>query len=243
MNSTKIVTTRENIFNVVIPQETKSYKPIFHKQLIDMTLEQADKIGFELVGENYSSGDGGKIVTAYYDFKVPGLTNDDMGFRIAWQNSYNKKISLKYAAGASVFVCTNGCFSGSLGAFRRKHSGDVQVFTPSAISEYFIMADEIYKQLQGDKHLLKNVEITKKTAAELIGDLYINEDLIKETQVAIIKKEMTNPSFEYNAEGSAWEIYNHVTHSLKTVYASDYLDAHKNVHNFFMDKFGMQTTN
>lgn len=72
--------------------------------------------------------------------------------------------------------------------------------------------------------------------------MYINESILKSTQTEIIRRELENPSFNYNSPNSAWELYNHVTHSLKTVHPSDYIDTHKAVNSYFVDKFGIPIT-
>jgi hypothetical protein len=235
----KNVTTLESIKKVPIPAQTSSYKPVSHAKLVDLTLDGASKAGFSVNKESYLSARNGNIVTAYYDLNYLG--DKEMGMRIAWQNSYNKAVTLKFAIGGNVFVCSNGCFSGSLGAFRKKHTGNVQTFTPEKIFEYFKTAQDSFDVLVKEKNKLKQIEIDPKVRAQIIGDLYLNEGVLKETQIAIIKKEIENPSFTYgeDAVNSAWETYNHITHSLKTIPPSDYIDSHTGVHNYFVNSFGI----
>lgn len=234
----KFQKTRKDLEEIDIPLSTNSYKAISHKTLIDLTLESADKTGLKLIKESYDSIYNGEIATGYYDFNFGG--DPSMGLRIAWQNSYNKKISLKFAIGAQVFVCENGCFYGTIGGFKKKHTGEVETFTPNKIQQYFSSAQDIYSLILNHKDQMKNISITKKTIAEIVGDLYISEDLLKETQIAIIKKEIENPSFNYGAPDTVWEMYNHVTHSLKTIHVSDYIDSHLKTHNYFVDKFNLK---
>jgi len=42
------VTAKDILLTAEIPQETKTYKPISHQQLIDLTLESIHQAGFTL---------------------------------------------------------------------------------------------------------------------------------------------------------------------------------------------------
>lgn len=234
MNIKGVSATRAQILSVGIPKGTSTYKPVSHQELIDVTLEQADKVGFSLRKETYEAASFGNIVTGYFDFDVKGVTDDELGIRVAWQNSYNRKVTLKFAIGATVFVCTNGAFSGELGAFKRRHTGDVQTLVPANIVEYFQQAEPAYVQLVKDKQRLKEWQLDKSTIAELVGDLYLNEGLIQARQLAIIKKELEHPTFNYNADGTGWQLYNHITHALKTAYPSEQVPKHEQLHKYMM---------
>lgn len=229
----------DELLAVPLPQETESYKPVAHGQLIKLTKEAANDAGFELRKEKYLTSRGGLVVTAYYDFNYGG--DNEMGLRIAWQNSYNKQVTLKFAIGGNVFVCSNGAFHGDMGAFRRKHTGDVQVFTPDKIAEYFKTADETFGQLVQHKDDMKKIKIDRKVMAQLVGDLYLNEQLIKSHQVAVIAGEMEKPSFDYQAKDTAWEAYNSITHALKAAHPSEYIDSHQAVHAYFQKEFGLKS--
>lgn len=231
MDITKNIVDSNYLCNVTIPIQTSTYKPVSHRQLIDFTLESLYKHGFVVKEGKYLAASSGKIATAYYDTNYGG--DPEMGLRIAWQNSYNKQVSLKFAIGANVFVCTNGAFFGTIGAFKKKHVGVIQEFTPSKIEEYINIAKDDMSFMIQKKDDWKKKVVDRKTMARIIGDMYISESLIKETQLSIIKKEINNPSFSYNAPDSQWELYNYVTHSLKTVHPSDYIDSHVRIHQYF----------
>ena len=47
--------TKELLLSTPLPQETNTYKPISHEQLIDLTLTGIEKSGFILEKEIYSS--------------------------------------------------------------------------------------------------------------------------------------------------------------------------------------------
>lgn len=229
------------LIDTELPQQTRTYKPISHQQLIDLTLESIYQAGFELDNEVYAAARDGKVGNGRYSIK--NVADSEMQLQIGWQNSYDKSMSLKFAIGTRIMICSNGCVSGDFGAFKKKHVGTVQQFTPSAITEYIKRAGDVFQQIQRDRDGMKQIEVTKRTSAELIGRLFLEEDVITSTQLNIIKREMDNPSFDYGAPGSMWELYNHTTLSLKESHPSLWMDSHMNAHSFFVNASGLLVPN
>ena len=60
------VTAKQYLLNAQIPQETKTYKPVLHQQLIDLTLESIQSAGFELETETYSGARDGAVANGKY---------------------------------------------------------------------------------------------------------------------------------------------------------------------------------
>ena len=231
------VTAKDILLTAEIPQETKTYKPISHQQLIDLTLESIHQAGFTLDKETYSSARGGEVANGRYT--ITNVADSEMQLQIGWQNSYDKTRSLKFAIGTHIFICSNGVVSGDYGAFRKKHQGEIQTFTPNAITEYIKQAGDAFARIQADREVMKTREVTKRTAAELIGRMIIEENIIESTQLNIIRGQMENPSFDYGAPGSLWELYQHTTFAMKEVHPSFWMRNHINAHTFFVNEAGI----
>ena len=224
-----------------IPQETRTYKPISHSQLIDLTLESVYQAGFELDSELYSAARNGQVANGRYTIK--NVADNEMQLQIGWQNSYDKSLTLKFAIGTRIFICQNGCVSGDFGTFKKKHQGTVQEFTPTAITEYIKRAGDVFQQIQRDRDGMKQLEVSKRTASELIGRMFLEEEIIQSTQLNIIKREMANPSFDYGAPNSMWELYNHTTLAMKEVHPSLWMKSHMEAHSFFVNASGLLVPN
>ena len=156
--------TIDILLNAELPQQTKTYKPISHEQLMDLTLNSIQGAGFELGTELYSAARDGQVANGRYTIK--NVADNEMELQIGWQNSYDKSMSLKCAIGTRIFICSNGCVSGDYGAIRKKHVGSVQEFTPAAITEYIKSASEAFRRMQEERDRMKEIEITKRTKAE-----------------------------------------------------------------------------
>jgi hypothetical protein len=239
MKTAIYTTTKDILLNAELPAQTKTYKPITHQQLIDLTLESIHGAGFSLDKELYSSAREGQIANG--NFSIRNVADSEMQLQIGWQNSYDKSLSLKFAIGARIFICQNGMVHGDMGSFRKKHQGTVQEFTPNAITDYIKQAGETFRQMQSERESMKQIELSRRTQAELIGRLMLEENLISSMQVNQMAKELTSPTYDYGAPGSMWELYQFTTQTMKETHPSFAMNDHMKAHSFFVNESGLFT--
>jgi hypothetical protein len=230
-------TTKGMLLAAELPQETRTYRPVSHQQLMDLTLESIYKAGFELETETYSSAKDGKVANG--KFAIKNVADSEMQLQIGWQNSYDKSLSLKFAIGTKIFICANGCVSGDYGSFKKKHQGQIQTFTPQAITEYIKNAGDAFEKMQKEREIMKTIEIDRRIQAELIGRMIVEEQFIESTQLNIIRKELDNPTYNYGADNSLWELYQFTTFSMKEVHPSLWMNNHIDAHSFFVEASGI----
>lgn len=227
------LSARAHLFAAPVPRETRTYKPVSHRMLDEVVRDTLDSTGFAISSAEYSSAKDAKIATARYT--INSISDADMGLQIGWQNSYNKQLTLKFAIGSRVFICENGMVVGNMGTFRRKHTGEVLDFAPEAIERAIHRADDSFARMIVEKEDMKEIEINPSVRAELIGRLYLEKEIISAHQIAIIRDEIKNPTYDYGAPNSLWETYQYVTYSLKNIHPSLYMDSHIDAHRFFVD--------
>lgn len=220
-----------------LPEQTRTYKPVSHKQLIDLTLESIHKAGFKLGREFYTSAKNGNVANGR--FTIQNVADTEMQLQIGWQNSYDKTLTLKFAIGTRIFICENGCVSGDFGAFKKKHVGEIQTFAPNTITEYIKKSGEAFKRIQDEREAMKQIRVSKRVQAELIGRMIIEEKFIESTQLNIIRKELKAPTFDYNCPNSLWELYNYTTFAMKEVHPSMWMQNHIDAHRFFVEAAGI----
>jgi hypothetical protein len=233
----EVQSTKDFLRAMSLPAQTSYYKPVGHGQLMDITLESIDRCGFQLRSEHYTHAAGGAKANGKYHLDYGN--DPDMSIMIAWQNSYNKQLSLKFAIGGYVFICENGMVRGDLGTFRSKHMGEIQTVTPKLLSEYISQAGETFEKMIIEKKRMQEIEVSKKTTAELLGRMYIEEGIITSTQLNIIKSELTKPTFDYGHKDSLWELYNHTTYALKSATPTTWLQQQMDNHQFFTEEYGI----
>jgi len=229
--------TKQFLKDAPVPTQTRTYKPISHEQLIDLTLSSLYGAGFKLADEKYSCARMGEVANAR--FTIQNIADKEMSLQIGWQNSYDKSLSLKFAIGAKVFICKNGMVFGDMGAFKKKHQGTIQEFTPTAITEYIKRAGDMFIQVQKEREEMKRVILSKRTKAELIGRALIEEEFITSTQLNIINRQLTAPEFDYGCPDSMWELYQHFTHSMKDIHPTLWMENHMKAHKFFVNESGL----
>ena len=232
--------TKEYILAAEIPTKTRTYAPVSHQQLVDLTLESIHKAGFTLDKETYSSYNDGKMANGRYT--ISNVADSEMQLQIGWQNSYDKTASLKFAIGTQILISQNGSESGDYGAFRKKHMGSVEEFAPAFIKEYINRAGDSFRKMQLERVVMKQIELSKRDKAELLGRLFLEEELISTMQMNIIAKEIENPTFDYGAPNSVWELYQHTTYAMKETHPRMWISDHIKAHNFFINATGSLVT-
>lgn len=230
-------TTRELLINTELPALTRTYSPVAHERVMDLTLNAISNAGFILDKEMYSSAKEGNVATGRYTIK--SVHDDEMQLQIAWLNSYDKSKRLTWGVGVSVFICLNGMVSADMGYFKKKHQGEIQEYTPKTITEYVKRAEDTFITLQQERESMKQVEISKRISAELLGRAVIENEFITTTQLNIIKKELEHPTHDYGAPNSMWELYQFCTYSLKYIHPSLWMNNHLEAHSFFTTEAGL----
>ena len=229
---------KDIMLSAQVPVQTVTYKPISHRQLVDLTLESVYQSGFEIDNENYLTARDGDVATARYTIK--NVKDNDMQLQVVWQNSYDKSASLKFAIGVQIMVCSNGMVSGDHGSFKRMHKGTVQDFAPAAITEYIKSAGDAFTKMQKDREAFKAHEISKERRSELLGRMFAHEKFLQSTQLNIIQREFNNPTHDYGAPDTLWELYNYTTFAMKEIHPSRWMKDHIKCHNFFAEQADLE---
>ena len=236
MKRTDYTSLKHLVTAVPVPAQTATYKPVSNAQLIDLTLAAIDGAGFTLGKEAYTLAADGQVATG--KFTLSNIMDSEMQIQIGWQNSYNRQVSLKFAIGVNIMICSNGLVSGDMGTFKKAHKGAIQEFTPSAITEYIKSAGDAFKEMQSQREMMKQVEITKRQQGELLGRMVVEEQIISTMQLNIIRKEIIKPSYDYGVEGTLWDLYQHTTHSMKELHPATWMNDHMSAHDFFVNAQG-----
>ncbi|MDM7918644.1 MAG: hypothetical protein QUS12_05700, partial [Methanosarcina sp.] len=166
--------TRSELISVSLPEETRTYKPITHEQVMDLTLESIYQAGLTVEREEYRSGREGNVATGSYYISTGG--DSEMQLKIVWQNSYDRSRPLIFGIGANVIVCTNMMMAfRAINSFKKKHTGEIQTFAPGIIPEYIKGAGEVFLGLQKDSCLLYTSPSPRDSAVYLVFRLLLEK--------------------------------------------------------------------
>lgn len=226
--------TKEELFEVVVPRSTSTYKPISHKNIYEQTTELLDKHGINIDTETFqTNGKGTQLITTM-DIYHPGI--EEMGMRLAYRNSYDKTMSIGYVAGANVWICGNGMVSGEL-RFTRKHTGSVVSDLKTTIVETIKQLEDNFLKLVKHSDQMKTIELSTRAISELVGRFYLEEDIVTSTQLNVIKRQLEEPAFSEFSDPTLWSLYNHATYAFKEATPMNYIKQHAKLHNFIETEF------
>lgn len=236
MNKITGVVTKEQLTPCQVTYQGNNYSAITHKQIIETIGEYLYKNNFKTKGENYLAGSNGQRAIGRIGLEIGDI---ECGYELSWKNSLDGSMSFGICSGMKTFICSNGSVYGDISAYKRKHSGNANEEILFQIEKAISLIDDTIKIHTERRRLMKEKEITKRTVAELIGRLHIEENIISSTQLGIIKKELENPSFDYCCDGSVWEFYQHCTHAIKETTPLAWHKVHTNLGNWMVNEFGL----
>ncbi|MBT6052993.1 MAG: hypothetical protein HOG49_39840, partial [Candidatus Scalindua sp.] len=104
--------TLNDLRDVPLPPETRTYRPVSHYDLAKNLAEVSGGLlrGFEMQGAQYGMVRDGAQMFGVHTYKN-GISGS-MGLSVGFRNSYDKSMSVGIAIGASVFVCDNLALTG-----------------------------------------------------------------------------------------------------------------------------------
>ena len=227
--------TKNELLTFPVPESTLSYCPISNHEIIDTTLEQFDKNGFQVKQEFYKcDGSKNKFVGG---FIVSG-GDKEADLMFGFKNSYDRSMSAAFAIGANIIVCSNSVVTGEVSLIRR-HTGKANFDLTKGISEGIKRLGDNFLNLQEQLQRMKEIEVSKRISASLIGRLFLEEEVITAHQLGVLKREYFAESFDYGVTGTLFNLYQDVTHSLKSSHPRDFLNNHISAHKFFTTEAGL----
>jgi hypothetical protein len=224
-------TTKDFLVAAPLPNHGKTYTVIPHKDVIETTKTLLDLSGFTITKELYRANMNARVAQGIYH--LASNEDEEMGMMFAWTNSYDKSTRFQCAVGAFVNVCSNGMLCGDMANYARKHTGKADHDIHIQISSQIKSANKYYTKLIDDKNQMRKIFLPKKSQAELVGRLFLDEEIIDASQVSCIKAEMKEPSYDYKADlNNAWTFYNHVTHAFKKSHPRTWMSDQVKFHEF-----------
>jgi hypothetical protein len=244
------IASLDQIQEVPLPPETKSYVPVAHGDLVlnihkvagdmlaDMELTSAT---FALAaGKPAGKGEPRREGARFFGLStfMPKEQTDDeqeMGLSIGYRNSYDKSMTIGMAIGARVFVCDNLALSGDM-TVAHVHTGDVIDRMRKDIITCLYGARDTWTDVQETATKLADVEITDDDGFRFLGSL-IGEKVLRPTQFNEACREWRQPTHEVFEPRTAWSIYNAVTESLKTTPVRSVIQNHLDLHEAAVGEF------
>ncbi len=222
-----------------LPVATNTYAPVSHQQIIDAIQSNAIANRLTIVRDRTYTNRYGTRVTGFFDVEDGTKFGDVHGLKMmfGYRNSYDKSMSVAFVAGAGVWICGNGCISGDMMAFKRKHTGTVASELNEKIQIGVDRMKSDFGKLNLEVDVMKNYSLTPRQKSEILGVMYFERNLVTPTQLSVIKSELTNS--EHFKEDNAWSLYNNVTEALKQSHPTIVIQDHIKFHSFMKEITGI----
>lgn len=229
---------------VPVPCATNTYSPISNMVIHDTIVKEAKTNGFDITDMFVKTRNGRNCITMYsLQDKLASYQDPEIGIRVAFKNSYDRTMSFGFALGSEVFICSNGMVSGEYTIKKQHRMKEVEEYAKELICQYFgNVRGEHEKNLIFAQELKKH-DVSRDDAARIVGELFINNKIINQSQL----REMTNQmftsekfsNFSDNDFISGWDLYNHGTEALKTSANGNLFTKHIGYSNYFRGVFGI----
>lgn len=195
--------TLEELRDIVPPASTDTWQPVAHSELVEAIQAKIKERGWSVSGEEYGvSRSGDKL------FGVMKLANFELvpgaGAAIGFRTSNDKRMALRGVAGLSVFVCENGCFSGSFAVYRKHTSGIDVGFEASRLVQ---MVEPQFAKLKAAVELMQATPVTDSDAKLSIFEAAEAKAIPSSDMLEVFDlwKHPPQPDFEPRTK---WSLYN-----------------------------------
>lgn len=233
--------TRDFLKAVPLPVQTSSYTVISHESVMDYVFAELANQGFSILSEEYRCTHDGLIAQGIY--KLNFNSDEEMSLMFAWSNSYNKQLKFKCVTGGYVAANQTVMLCGEIGSWTRKHTGTADADAIAMIQTQIANAQMYYTNLVADKEAMKQIPLTTKRQAELLGVLFAEYELLTTEQASIVRQQMDKPSFFYNGgKHTLWSFYNHVTVAFQQSHPRTWMEDQRMLHWFISNEFDLSGT-
>lgn len=221
--------TKDYLVNVPLPNHADTYTVISYQSVIDYAYAELAAQGFSILDEEYRCTLDGQIAQGIY--KLQYNSDPEMSVMFTWTNSYNKQIKFKCAIGGYINANGTVMLLGEIGTYVRKHSGTADADTIASMKSQIANADMYYTQLVQDKDRMKQINLSSKRQAELLGILFAEYEILNTEQASLVKQQMNKPSFFYNGgNDTMWAFYNHITYALQQSHPRSWMEDQRMLH-------------
>jgi hypothetical protein len=218
----------DDLRDIPLPQETRTYKPVSHYDLAKNLAEVSSGLlrGYQLEKAQYGLARDGNQMFGIHSYRN-GISSS-MGLSIGFRNSYDKSMSVGIAIGASVFVCDNLALTGDI-AIMRKHTANVWNDLEELTITTIYRSQHNFTKIVEDAEIMRGRYLSNDDAFRMIGLMYGN-DIISPRQIPVVKREWLNPTQPDFEERNVWSLYNAVTESLKSSPPNKIMEKHIALH-------------
>jgi len=208
-NSTTLI-NRDALKHLPLPEETDTFKPIPHHQLVEQILQSLSFRRLSVVREEYAvSPDGMKLFGLIeLDVEYSGVR-----FAIGLRNANDKSMRVGLVAGYRVMVCENKMLTGDFQPMLAKHSKNFNLLDGLSVAVDRIQRNigEVSDQIGRKKVTTLSID----NARSLIYQGFLEQKFPISLLRAVHSEYFIKPSFEEFRGNNLWTLENAFTTTFK----------------------------
>jgi hypothetical protein len=230
------------VISVPVPKDTETYRAVPHSQIISLVKEHSQKFGYQISDTRYRMNRDGRVMSGLYKLETG---DKEMSMMLGFYNSYDKSKRFGIGSGAIVNICYNGMIMAEY-SMMRKHTGTIKEEMDEMIYNAILSVRPQFEEAQEEKLFFSQQPVDDISQVyELIGELYLTEDLLAANQLSALKRAASDPNNYFRVLNenklipgvNMWNMYNLVTEVYKNETAVEFVDKHVGFHSFMKDKF------
>lgn len=237
------------MIGIEVPAKTETYTPIAHTAIIDHMRKEVMNAKFIIIQDDYKctadtpKNEGGQVGVGMMQIRF--REDDDLVLMATFVNSYNKQVAFRFALGAQMKVTGNSIIlQREIQGFERiLHRGTGDILSVGTITSLIEGAEDYWNKLVAHKNLLKGMELSWTQVHDIIGELYLQQDLLAGYQLNLLKSELSRLKSTGECAGgqvNGWHLYNAVAEGIKDTHPADWMDTHARVHGVFNAMLGLE---
>ncbi|MEI6235784.1 MAG: DUF932 domain-containing protein [Planctomycetota bacterium] len=220
--------SRDELYGVVTPDPTDTWRPVPHIDVVNTLTERASVRGLVVTAEKFALLDGvlygengiqtripGARLFGSLDFApIPGSMPFPAGCApsCGLRNSADKSFALSILSGARVLVCANGVLSAEH-IVTKKHTSRLDL-----VASIDAALDAFMESLRGFNETYEKLrawQLRKNTAHSLIVEL-ARAGAFASSDILPVVQEFENPRHAEFRERNAWNLYQDCTEIMKS---------------------------
>ena len=225
----------ESLRFLPVPEETRTYKPISHWDLVNTVKRVAEEKmpNLNLVRAKYGLTKDNLRLFGVHTYHVEGYNNE--GLSVAFRQGLDRIVPVSGCAGQQTFVCDNMAMSGDE-MFLRRHTGEgLQEKVENLFGSIMDGGEEKFKCITAETETMRDVEMDDDRAWELTG-LLEGRGIVNQRSKKVIMQDWVTPRYEEFAGRNLYSYYNCLTQGLKHLPATNLIDAHSRAHKTLVER-------
>jgi hypothetical protein len=230
--------SRNDLASIPTPDETESWRPVAHSDVVDVLTDRAKLRGLSICAERYAVMAGALYPTPGTKIELPGARlfgsidfepikgmpfpagcRPSAGIR----NSHDKSFALSILSGARVFICANGVLSAEHIVARKHTSGLDMVESIDKALDAFMDSIRSFQEMYSN---LSTRRLTTTRAHSLVVEL-ARAGAFSSSDILHVVQEFESPRHPEFKERNAWNLYQGCTEIMKTQSPARQVDGFK----------------